>query len=190
MSNAQNHPLLSSSAPFTHFPSSSLGWGSRDHKPPNEPRSCGILKASDPNTGHSGTKCLAIPSKKTGDGCSSLSFFPQTLLELPQQSTNRWEMPFLEEITPRASHGKEEHEEGGWEYFPLWWENTQPAPFPPFFPILQQNRKTCWQSFSSPWKSQAQLPNSVLQKTPVRLRDLGNVRIIVRNPIFLLKRKG
>lgn len=36
----------------------------------------------------------------------------------------------------------------------------------------------------------AQLPNPTLQKPPERLQALGNARIIIKNPIFLLKRKG
>lgn len=116
----KSSPFLSSSVAFTHFPSSCLGWGSRDHKPPNEPRNCGILEAVEHHRDYRGTKCSDIPPKKLGDGCSSL---PSASHRHPwsssQQSTSRWEMPFLEEIPPRASHGKEEREEEGWECFPL-----------------------------------------------------------------------
>lgn len=36
----------------------------------------------------------------------------------------------------------------------------------------------------------AQLPNPTLQKPAEQLQALGNARITVKNPIFLLKRKG
>lgn len=100
-------------------------------------------------------------------------------------------MPFLEEITPRASYEKEEHED--WEYFPLQWENTQPASFPPFFtPVLQQNRKMCWWSLVFPGKLQVASPASKSNspETSGVAASFKECQNHHQNPIFLLKRKG
>ncbi|XP_030092419.2 uncharacterized protein LOC108962556 [Serinus canaria] len=96
-----------------------------------------------------------------------------------------------EEITPRASYGKEEHED--WEYFLLWWENTQPAPFPPFPPNIATKQEKVLAVISISLENArwpAQLPDPALQKIPEWLQASGSARINIKNLIFLPKRKG
>lgn len=106
--------------------------------------------------------------------------------DIPGAPPSCWEMPFLEETTPRASYGKEEHED--WEYFPLRWENTQPAPFPPFClsktAIKREDVLAVINISLENARLLAQLPNPTLQK---QLGALGNTRIAAKNPIFLLR---